>query len=137
MDPVPFFSLTNRLWEPMFPMMSDRRGHYITPAADIIEKDDSWLFRVDLPGVEKDDIDIEVNGDQLVISAKRQVDKEEKHPGYTCIERVEGQFKRVFALPDTVDKDKISARTRNGVIEVRVGKVPEILSRKVPVEGES
>ncbi len=130
-----FFSLASPLWEPLFAVApQDHERCYMTPAADIVEKENAWLFRMDLPGVGKEDIDIEVNGDQLVVSGQRHEHGEEKHEGYTYIERVDGLFRRSFTLPESANRDSISARIKNGVVEVHVEKVPEVQSRKILIE---
>ena len=130
-----FFGLAGPLWDPLFsftPPQYERR--YMTPAADIFEEGNAWLFRMDLPGVEKDNIDIEVNGDQLVVSGRRHEHGEEKREGYTYIERTGGQFRRSFILPESADRDSISARIKNGVVEIHIEKVPEVQSRKILIE---
>ena len=127
----PFYSLMNRLWDPTFPTTGD---HSLTPAADIIEKDGEWLFRVDMPGVEKENIDIQVDGDQLVVSGKRHEEVEDKKDGYTYIERVDGRFERRFTLPETADREKITAKTKSGVLDIHVGKQPEAKPRRIAIE---
>ena len=132
-----FFGLASPLWDPLFaitPQQHERRYMTMTPAVDIVEEDKAWLFRMDLPGVEKDNIDIEVNGDQLMVAGQRHENSEEKHEGYTYIERVEGQFRRAFTLPESASRDDISAKIRNGVVEIRVEKIPEVQSRKILIE---
>ena len=126
-DPV--FNLARRLWDPM-PL--DER--HLTPAADVIEKDSEWVFRVDLPGIPKDNIDIHVDGDQLIVTGKRHEHTEEKKDGYTYIERVDGNLERRLVLPETAHKDKISAKTKDGVLEVHIEKQPEVKPRRITVE---
>ena len=128
----PFWNLARKLWEPT--LAPPGTGHHLAPAADIVEESDKWVFRVDMPGVEKDDINIQVDGDHLVMSGERHERKEANEDGYTCIERVDGTFERRFVLPENVHRDKVSAKTRNGVLEVHVGKKPEVKPRRIAVE---
>ena len=131
-----FFDLTAPLRDPLFSMIDRQYEQHMTPAADVVEEDEAWLLRVDLPGVEKDNINIEIHGDQLMVSGKRHVHNQEKHKGYAYLERVDGQFKRIFTLPETVNKDSVSATIKNGVIEVRVEKLPETQPRKILIEDQ-
>ncbi len=127
----PLFNLAHKLWDPVFPPGTE---HHLTPAADVIEKNGEWVFRVDLPGIERDDIDIRVDGDHLVVSGKRHEHTEEKKDGYTYIERVDGLFERRFVLPETAHCDKVNAKTKDGVLEIHVEKQPEVKPRRIAVE---
>ena len=127
----PFINLTSKLWDPLFRPGSEQR---LIPAADIVERNNGWLFRVDMPGIEKDDIDIQVDGDHLVVSGKRHEHKEETKDGYVHIERTDGFFERRFVLPETVHRDKISAKTKNGVLEVHVEKKAEVKPRRIRID---
>ncbi len=126
----PFYSLA-KLWEPGVRPAAEQ---YLTPLADIVEKDDEWVFRVDMPGVDKDHINIHVDGDQLVVSGNRHEKTEEKKDGYTYFERVDGNFERRFVLPETSDRGDISAKTKNGVLEIHIGKQPEVKPRRIAIE---
>ncbi len=126
----PFYSLA-KLWEPGFRPAAEP---YMTPPADIVERDDEWIFRVDMPGVDKDHINIHVDGDQLVVSGDRHEETKEKQDGYTYIERVDGNFERRFVLPETSNRGEISAKTKNGVLEIHIGKQPEVKPRRIAIE---
>ncbi len=97
----------------------------LSPSVDVIEKENQWTFYFDLPGVDKEHIDIEVDGNQLVVSGERQSEKEEKKSSYTYTERVHGKFQRCFTLPDNADTEKISAASENGVLKVHVEKIAQ------------
>ena len=128
---IPLSTWPAYLWDPVTSPKAERS---LAPTADVIEKDSEWLFRVDMPGVEKGDIDIQLDGDQLVVSGRRHEHTEEKKDGYTYIERVDGILERRFVLPETAHRDRISAKTKNGVLEIHVEKQPEVKPRKISVE---
>jgi HSP20 family protein len=71
----------------------------------------------------------------LTIKGERESEKKEEKEGYKRVERVYGSFFRRFSLPDTADTDKISARSNNGVLEIRVPKHQKVQPRKISVEG--
>lgn len=73
----------------------------------------------------------------LSISGKREFDKTEEKEGYKRVERVRGHFHRRFSLPDTVDGEKITAKTNNGVLEVTIPKQEKVLPRKIQIEVSS
>ena len=127
----PFYSLA-KLWEPG--AGPDLTEPYLTSPADMDDRAEDWVFRVDVPGVEKDHINIHVDGDQLVVSGDRHEKTEERKEGYTYIERVDGNFERRFVLPETADRGEISAKTKNGVLEIHVGKQSEVKPRRISVE---
>ena len=131
-SPIP--SLMRELWEPL----SHGGERRLTPAADALERDSEWVFRVDLPGIKKSDIDIQLEGDHLVISGTlRDHSKEEKDQQglYTLSERVtEGTYTRHFMLPDTANPNKINATMQDGVLEVHIEKQAQVKSRKIAVD---
>ncbi len=95
------------------------------PGVDIAEGPKSYRIRVDLPGVEHDDVSVTVDDGTLVISAQRREDEEQEEQGYHWVESTYGAMQRILALPDDADPDSIRARFRNGVLDLRIGKHPE------------
>lgn len=102
---------------------------------DLKETDDAYLLEADLPGVDKDSINIEFKNNYLTISAKREENKEEKSENYVRKERKYGELKRSFYV-DNVDEDKIKASFDNGVLKVELPKTekgkPAV--KKIPIE---
>src|SRR5262245_50138132 len=82
---------------------SERSPETWVPAADLFEQDDELVIRVELPGVEKDAIDVQIEDGQLVVSAERKREAEVEQGNVYRLERVHGQFTRRFELPPTVD----------------------------------
>lgn len=109
----------------------------LVPPVDIVEKDGEWLFSVDLPGVDSQDIDIEIKGDNLVVSATRHNVATQEKDNYRYTERSDGEYKRCFKLPESADGGKVNATTNNGVLEIKVAKRHQSQPRKIAVEAGS
>lgn len=116
----------------------DRLGFDITPSfgrTDVYEKDQSLVFETELPGVNKDEISVKVDDDQLVISGEVKRREEIDRENYFRIGRRYGRFQRSFPLPaDLVEKDKIKARFENGILIVTVPLVESIKKKEKPIE---
>jgi len=96
-----------------------------TPAVNIIEGKDEFRIEVAAPGLHKEDFKINLENDQLTISANKEVKKEENEETYTRREFSYSSFSRSFTLPDTVDGDKIKASHQNGILTIHVPKKEE------------
>jgi HSP20 family protein len=103
------------------------------PAVDIKEEKDKYVIHADLPGVQSKDIDITMENGILTLKGERATNKEEEHEGYKRVERVYGTFFRRFSLPDTVDTDKIEAKSKDGVLEIDVPKHEKEQPRRIEV----
>jgi len=95
------------------------------PKVNSREEDNAYYVEVDLPGMKKEDINIELIGNQLVISGERKLKNELKEDDYYRIETSIGKFQRVFNLPEDADAENIEATTKNGVLEISIPKVQE------------
>ena len=100
------------------------RNRDILPACDFYETDKEYCFSVDLPGITKEDIDISMSGDHLVVKGDKKSETEscDKDKKYYCSERYHGSFYRSVQLPENADKDKISADFSNGVLCITIPK---------------
>ena len=96
------------------------------PFVDVIEKDDEFVIRADIPGVDKKDIKVDVKGDILDITAERKDEKEEKENGYIRKERYYSKFHRSINLPTEVFPEKTEATFKDGVLELKMPKVEEV-----------
>ncbi len=105
-----------------------------TPAVDIYETDQSVVVKAELPGVGKDDIAVEVKDGILTLRGERKFEKEVKDENYHRIERSYGTFLRSFALPVSVDQDKVSARFKDGVLDIELPKKEKAKPRQVKVD---
>jgi HSP20 family protein len=88
------------------------------PDLDIAENRDHYTIRVEMPGVSKDDVNVEVNGDALSISGEKKAEKTDEQESWHYVERSFGSFQRVLAIPEDADADKIDAGFRDGVLTI-------------------
>jgi HSP20 family protein len=103
------------------------------PAVDIKEEPNDFVIVADIPGVDPKDIEVHMESGTLTIKGQKESEKKEEREGYKRVERSFGSFYRRFGLPDTADPEKISAASRNGVLEVRIGKHEKQQPRKISV----
>jgi HSP20 family protein len=103
------------------------------PAMDLVEADDHFVLRADLPGLDENDVAIEVDGDVLTVSGERKAEHEERGEGFHRIERSYGAFHRSLTLPEGVDPETVSAAFDKGVLEVRIPKPEERKPRRVAI----
>ena len=100
---------------------------------DVVETDDHYVLRADLPGLSEGDVNVELEDNVLTISGKRSTEHEERKNGYRRVERSYGSFSRSVTLPEGVDADGIQANFDKGVLEVQVAKPEQIKPRKVAI----
>lgn len=105
------------------------------PAVDIREEPQRFVIHADIPGVDPKDIEVHMENGILTIKGERKQETEEEKEGYKRIERVRGSFFRRFSLPDTADADAISAKAKDGVLEVIIPKHEQQQPRRIQVEG--
>jgi len=103
------------------------------PVVDIKEEKDRFVLNADLPGVDRDNIDITMEDGVLSIRGERQLEDVTDGGEYKRVERAHGSFYRRFALPDEADPDKISARCSNGVLEVVIPKRESVQPKRIEV----
>lgn len=104
------------------------------PLVDIVEDDQEYLIKAELPEVRKEDIKVSVAEDVLTIAGERLMMKEEKSRKCRRIERAYGSFARSFALPDDVDPGKLTAEFKDGLLKVRLPKSAKMTARAVDVK---
>jgi HSP20 family protein len=89
-----------------------------SPSMEILERDNELVIRADLPGLSKDDINVEVTDDMLTIAGERREERDETREGYRHSERRYGRFSRSFPLPEGINAEDVKAAFQNGVLEV-------------------
>jgi HSP20 family protein len=104
------------------------------PSVNTREADDAYYIEVDLPGVKKEDISIDINEDILTISGERKVKEEHKEDNFYKVESRYGKFERSFTLPEDADSDKIEATSKNGVLEIKIPKIVKVESKPKKIE---
>ena len=117
---------------------NEESGNVVTsdwaPLVDIKEETDKFVLFADIPGVDPKDIEITMEKGVLSIKGERNFASAEEREGFKRIERPRGTFYRRFALPDTADADRISAKGKNGVLEVVIPKQEKVQPRKIAVQ---
>lgn len=105
------------------------RSSLWSPAVEVFERDNNLVVRAELPGLNKEDVQLEMTDDRLVIQGERKREHEEQGEGWYRSERSYGQFYRVIPLPEGASADQTEAQFENGVLEVSIP-VPESQNRR-------
>ncbi|MCP5048682.1 MAG: Hsp20/alpha crystallin family protein [bacterium] len=105
-----------------------------SPAADIFETKDEYVFKLDVPGLSRDDVNVEFENGVLSINGERKEEKEVKEENYHRIESYSGSFSRKFNLPKNADAKNIAATIKDGVLELRVAKAEEMKAKSIPIK---
>ena len=103
------------------------------PVTDIIDEKDNFVLKMEIPGLNKDQVKIEIENDTLSVSGERTEEKEVKEENYHWSERRSGKFYRAFRLPKNVDTKKINASMKDGILELKVPKPEEIKPKNIPI----
>jgi len=111
----------------------DTYGAWVPPV-DIFEKNENLVLRVEVPGVNKDDIDIRVEDGLLTLTGQRRRDEEVSEENSYRLERSYGSFTRSFSLPTSVDASKIVASYKDGILEVTLPKADAAKPKKIPIQ---
>jgi len=104
------------------------------PAVDLVEQDDSYVLRADLPGVREQDVKVEVHDNVLTVSGERRSAQEDQGKGYYRVERSSGSFSRSLVLPEGIDPQAVHARIENGVLEVSIPKPEQPKPYRVSID---
>ena len=113
---------------------ADGEGAPWLPPVDIVERENEYRVQVELPGVNKNDVKITVLNDVLTIRGEKKREQEQKGDNYHRTERLYGAFQRSFALPSSVQSDKIQAAYDNGVLMISLPKVEAAKPKEVEVK---
>jgi HSP20 family protein len=106
---------------------------YFVPTADVVETDNEFEITVDLPGMKREEVHVEMKDGRLWITGKRTEEKEEKDKTYHRVERRYGEFRRVLALPE-IDGNKVVAKYENGVLKVTAPKMEAAKAKHIEVK---
>lgn len=134
------------MWYPIFRPRWARRGPWEefgeawgsepedrtwAPPVDIFDLGDRLVIYADLPGVERESIDVTLEGDTLTLRAERKAYPEEAD--YLCCERTSGTYRRVIQIPMEVDAQNIEAHYEDGILKITLPKAPELKPRKISI----
>jgi HSP20 family protein len=104
-----------------------------TPAVDVYEDDKKVVLKLDVPGLEEKDLDVNVEKNTLTVKGERKFENEEKEENFHRIERRYGSFYRAFTLPTTVDTETADASYNAGVLKIELTKKPEAQPKQIKV----
>ena len=104
------------------------------PRVDIMEKQDEWVFKGELPDVKPEDIQVTIEEGVLAIKGERKFEEEVQEGSYTRFERQYGTFERRFSLPSGIDAENIRADYKNGILTLRVPKKEEAKPKSIKIE---
>jgi HSP20 family protein len=107
-----------------------------SPPVEVLQRDGNLVVRADLPGLDPEDVRVEVDDEAITIAGERRARQEEKREGYFVSERSYGSFVRQIPLPRGVDRNNVEATFENGVLEVTL-KLPAASSQSIPIRGAS
>lgn len=127
-----FDRLVDRIFSRDFDLWEGGR----TPSIDVYEEGDNIVVKAEIPGVKKEDISVSLTGDTLTITGKKSEEKEVKRENYYRKEIRSGAFSRSLTLPVQVDKDKVKAKYKDGVLELVLPKAPEEKEKEVKIKVE-
>lgn len=130
----------NRLFDETFERFPVARSEALertwSPAVDIYEDKENVIVKAELPGVNKDDVSIEVRDGVLTLTGERKHEQETKKENFHRIERTYGKFSRSFALPESVKVDRVKANYKDGVLEIIMPKEEKAKTRAIPIKIE-
>ena len=128
----------DRLFDNRMPKYGDDREQLAAsdwvPAVDIREEENRYVIHADVPGVNPEDIEVNMENGVLSIKGERHAETTDEREGYKRVERVRGSFFRRFSMPDTADADGISATCKAGVLEIVIPKQAKVLPKRIKVE---
>jgi HSP20 family protein len=126
----------NRLFSSFFDTPTPGNGTTVRrwiPAMDLVETDDHFVLKADLPGMQESDVNIVFENNVLTISGERRAEHEAKKDGYYRLERTMGSFSRSLTLPEGIDANAVSAKFDHGVLEIRIPKPAEAKPRRIQI----
>ncbi|HEX5065825.1 MAG TPA: Hsp20/alpha crystallin family protein [Myxococcota bacterium] len=135
------------LWEGFFPrggrvfgdlfrdFPQSARAAAFVPAMDVSENDSHYTITVEIPGVRKDDVHVELRDDMLVIQGEKKSEREEKKERGRYIERSYGSFNRAFTLPGDADGERLEASFKEGVLTVRIPRREALKPKQIAIKG--
>jgi len=127
----------NRLFENSYYGNNEREADAVAnwyPPTDIIETKDNYILKLEVPGMKKEDVNIELKANVLTIKGERKEEKEIKEENYHRIESFSGAFSRSFTMPDNIDSQNVFASMKDGVLELKIAKAEDKKSKCIAIE---
>jgi HSP20 family protein len=137
--PNPYQWARDLFWDPFqemenFPTLETPAT--MMPPFEVKENRESFIFKADVPGIKESDLNVTLTGNRLLVTGKREAEKEESSPTYYAKERMFGSFTRAFTLPDGADGDHVRAELKDGVLTVVISKKPEHQPKRIEIKPE-
>ena len=114
------------------PQTTERQRLVIRPASNICEEDGAVVLRLEMPGVNKNGIDVNIEGDTLTVSGKRD---ERESGSFLIRERRHGDYRATYTLDERVNRDKVEATMERGVLTLTLHLKEEVKPRKIAIKG--
>ena len=126
----------NRLFDDAFSDIGKDQESFASwyPATDIYETKDDYVFKLEVPGLAKDEVNVELNNNTLTIKGEKKESKEVKKEDYHRVESFTGSFSRSYTLPRNIDAKKIEANMKDGILELRVAKAEEAKPKAISID---
>jgi len=131
--PEPFSREVDRLFDRLFDTPSAAQRW--APPMDLVEAEDHYLLKADLPGVSQEDVAIEVENGVLTVSGERKAEHERSERGFYRIERAFGRFQRQLTMPEGIDPGAVTADFDKGVLSVRIPKPEKVKPQRIAIGG--
>lgn len=129
-----FEDFFGREWPLWRPAREIARVGVLTPAIDMYDKKDEIVVKAEVPGLSKEDINLELAEGTLTLSGELKREEEVKEADYYCCERAYGKFSRTIELPTKVQTDKAEASFKDGILEIHLPKVEEAKPKQIKVQ---
>src|SRR5438105_10211906 len=126
----------NRLFRELFSSEAPEEALTTTsfaPPVDIYEDEHNITLKIEVPGIDENDIDVRIENNTLTVQGERKIEKEEKEENFRRVERQYGSFTRSFTLPSSVDSGQVSAHYDNGVLKIKLAKKAEAKPKQIKV----
>ncbi len=140
MNPMREFSRIQDRMERLMNELTEIRGGAggtvefdFAPSCEMSEGDKSYLLKIDLPGVRKEDVNVEAHENRLTIRAERREEKEDKSKRRHISEISYGSYVRSFTLPQTIDEKRVDAKFQDGVLHVTIPKTEESKAKQISI----
>ena len=141
-DNRPLIQRLDRLFDSMFddvlsPFGAFANSDKFIPAVEVLEQKDCYVFHVDLPGVKREDVEVEMRGNRLLVSGERRQTLSSSEGASRYVERRFGRFSRSFTLPENIDIDRAEGEFHEGVLKISIPKTESLKSTRVTIHDRS
>ncbi len=123
----------NDIFDEFFSNTPSYRTDSFVPSVDISETDTQFQISAELPGIKKENINVDLEKSRLTISGERKMKNEEKGKNFHRVETQYGSFTRSFYLPDTIDEDSVQAKYEDGILNITINKSNDKIKKQIEI----